>query len=224
VQQTITTSTGGFTVSRNFDNGVTIQFFGNQLGNFWTLDFAAVGNAQLEVGLYEGATRFPFQAANEPGLSVSGDGRGCNTLTGRFEVIEVTYGLTGEVESFAADFEQHCEGLPPALIGSIRFNSDTAVASRCLSRVTSISALRAEVALLAATPSSRRLLTGTLQLAQDAIEKKAPRRARRWLGVFIWDAIELSALRTNDSRRITQKASDGLVCSAANVLGNISIP
>jgi hypothetical protein len=136
IPRTITTSNGAFTASRNFDNGVSIQFFGNQLGNFWFLDFAAQGDAQLGIGAYEGAARFPFQAVTQPGLSVSGDGRGCNTLTGRFEVLEVTYGPGGAVESFAADFEQHCEGFPPALLGSICFNSDTAVASHCLSRVT----------------------------------------------------------------------------------------
>ena len=49
----------------------------------------------------------------------------CNTLTGRFNVREVVYDTgTDEVLSFAADFEQHCEGAKPALRGSIRYNSD----------------------------------------------------------------------------------------------------
>jgi hypothetical protein len=78
-------------------------------------------------GVYEGAVRFPFQAAGQAGLSVYGDGRGCNTLTGRFEVLEATYGPTGDVISFAASFEQHCEGMAPALFGTILFNTNAPV-------------------------------------------------------------------------------------------------
>lgn len=50
----------------------------------------------LEVGfLYEDATRFPFQEDFEPGLSVSGDGRACNTLTGQFQVLQLDYDKDG---------------------------------------------------------------------------------------------------------------------------------
>src|SRR5439155_925091 len=73
--------------------------------------------------LFPGAVRWPFQAASAPGLSVYGDGRGCNTLTGRFLVLEGTYGADGGVQSFAADFEQHCEDGVPALFGSIRYRA-----------------------------------------------------------------------------------------------------
>lgn len=102
--------------------GVSIDFSGGALG-FWNLDFAAPMGATLALGTYESATRFPFQSSTVPGLSVSGAGRGCNTLTGRFTVLEATYGPTGDVLAFAADFEQHCEGGAPALFGAVRFNS-----------------------------------------------------------------------------------------------------
>ena len=121
ISQTFTPAEGDFDASRNFDNGVTVNFNGGAF-NLWTLDFAAPGDAALAVGAYENATRFPFQSPTDPGLDVSGQGRGCNMLTGRFEVLEIVYGPGGEVKRFAADFEQHCEGLPPALFGSIRFN------------------------------------------------------------------------------------------------------
>jgi len=42
-------------------------------------------------------------------------------------VHEVAYGPAGDVLSFAADFEQHCEGAAPALFGSIHFNSGAPV-------------------------------------------------------------------------------------------------
>ena len=76
------------------------------------------------MGTYSGAERYPFQSPTKPGLSVSGSGRGCNQLTGRFVVLELVLSPLGEVEHLAIDFEQHCEGGPAALIGSIRFHSD----------------------------------------------------------------------------------------------------
>jgi hypothetical protein len=130
IQQTMTPGDGTFSADRTFDNGVAISFLGFNPGNFWHLQFAAPGKATLVPGVYEGATRWPFQAPTDAGLSVSGDGRGCNTLTGRFEVLEAVYGAGGEVVSFAADFEQHCEGGEPALFGGVRFNSSIPLSTK----------------------------------------------------------------------------------------------
>jgi hypothetical protein len=127
VLQTYSEADGTFNAARNFDGGVTVAFATPDHSHRWSLDFAAADDLPLGPGVYEGAVRYPFQGPGQPGLSVSGDGRGCNTLTGRFEVLEVTYGPTGGVVSFAADFEQHCEGLTPALFGSVHFNSGAPV-------------------------------------------------------------------------------------------------
>ncbi len=126
---TLTQDDVDFSVSRNFDNGV--RFYLNNFNHalpteyiWWNLDFAAPDSVPLEVGTYENASRFPVQDYSVPGLSHSGSGRGCSTLTGRFEVQEITYVEDNEaVLSFAADYEQHCEGAKPALRGAIRFNS-----------------------------------------------------------------------------------------------------
>jgi hypothetical protein len=126
-QFTFTPADGTITPSRNFDNGVSVSFSGAQ---FWSLDFAQPAGATLQPGMYEGATRFPFQSPTQPGLSVSGAGRGCNTLTGRFVVLEAVFGAGGAVQQFAADYEQHCEGGAPALFGSVRINSDVPLAPR----------------------------------------------------------------------------------------------
>src|SRR2546428_10434073 len=80
----ITSADGTFTASRNFDNGVNVDFSGNTPGDFWSVDFAAPTNATLVPGAYEGATRWPFQAAGAPGLSVYGDRRGRHRPSGRF--------------------------------------------------------------------------------------------------------------------------------------------
>ena len=121
-----TPADGTFNATTNFDSGVSVSLFGPV--HFWFLDFAAAGDVPLTVGTYTGATRFPFQAFSEPGLSVDGDGRGCNTLTGSFTVLEVVYGSNGSVSSFDATFEQHCEGATPALRGEVRFNAHPVVA------------------------------------------------------------------------------------------------
>jgi hypothetical protein len=116
----LTTASGTFTAQKNFDNGVTVSYSGS---DSWSFGFAAPGDALLAPGVYYGATRWPFQSPTRPGLTVSGAGRGCNTLTGRFYVHEVVYGAGTTITSFAADFEQHCEGGPAALFGAVRFNS-----------------------------------------------------------------------------------------------------
>ena len=111
---------GTFTAQRNFDDGVSLGFAGSE---DWNVDFAAPGPVDLQTLLYSGATRFPFQSAVVPGLSVSGDGRGCNELAGAFQVHEIVYGAGTDIDSFAADFVQYCDGSPRKLIGSIRFNA-----------------------------------------------------------------------------------------------------
>ncbi len=65
--------------------------------SFWSLHLAAPAGTKLVPGVYEGATRWPFQAPPTPGLDFSGDGRGCNTSTGRFEVLEAVYAPLGYV-------------------------------------------------------------------------------------------------------------------------------
>lgn len=125
-----------FIVSSNYgsyNRGVYIRmynYYRTSSSNWvsWSAHFAAPYRNLLTVGTYENATRFPFQAYDEPGLSFSGEGRGCNRLTGRFEIKEIIYDtISGSVTNFAADFEQHCEGHEPALYGYIRYNSDVPI-------------------------------------------------------------------------------------------------
>ena len=117
---------GTFTAHQNAGTSVSIAFNTPTFSHFWYVDFAAANGAALTVGTYTGALRFPFQG-NQPGLSVAGDGRGCNTLTGSFEVLEAVYGPADQVISFRATFEQHCEGFSPALRGEIRYNATVPV-------------------------------------------------------------------------------------------------
>lgn len=118
---------GTFTALVNTSNGISISFRTPGFEHFWDLDFAAPAGALLRPGTYVNATRYPFQAAGAPGLSVTGDGRGCNMLTGSFTVSQVVYGPGNTVAAFDATFEQHCEGLAPALRGQIRYNANVAL-------------------------------------------------------------------------------------------------
>jgi len=102
----------------NFQNGASFNITSGS--EWWYLNFAGPNNEPLHMGSYKGATRFPFNSTG-PGLDVSGNGRGCNMLTGQFDVMQVEYGPDGVPTTFWATFEQHCEGAVPALRGEICF-------------------------------------------------------------------------------------------------------
>jgi hypothetical protein len=92
--------------------------------DWWDATLKVASGDVLTAGTtYTGATRAPF-SGNGVGLEVSGSGRGCNTLTGSFTVIEAVFrDGTGPLQRFAATFEQHCEGGTPALHGWIAWRA-----------------------------------------------------------------------------------------------------
>jgi hypothetical protein len=87
-------------------------------GDWWYLDFDAPGTAPLVAGTYDNATRYPFNGAGA-GLSLYGNGHGCNTLTGTFTILNAMFGPNGYVQTFDATFEQHCEGWEAAARGEV---------------------------------------------------------------------------------------------------------
>lgn len=121
---------GGFTARYGVTNGtwratliqggrgVRVRYDGGA-ATWWTAEFVVPQGQTLRVGTYEGATRYPFQAANEPGLSFSGSGRGCNTLTGRFVIHDLAIDHEGALHRFHATFRQHCEGGAAYLDGEV---------------------------------------------------------------------------------------------------------
>jgi hypothetical protein len=83
------------------------------------------GLETLTPGTWEGVTRFPFHDPTVGGLDWSGEGRGCNTLTGSFAVERATY-TNGTLTAIDLRFEQRCEGGTPVLSGEIHWDaSDT---------------------------------------------------------------------------------------------------
>ncbi|HEX8904376.1 MAG TPA: hypothetical protein VF771_06010, partial [Longimicrobiaceae bacterium] len=90
----------------------------------WAGNFQAMSTlAQLEPGYYGNLTRWPFHNPAKGGLDWSGQGRGCNTLTGWFAVDNVTW-VGGTLTAIDIRFEQHCEGATAALHGAIHWRAD----------------------------------------------------------------------------------------------------
>lgn len=106
--------------SRNFDGGVSASISGD---TWWNLDTASPTGTSFGPGAYLHAQRFPFQDATSPGLDFSGDGRGCNTLTGNFIVYQSKFDNLGNPTKLDITFKQHCEGAAPAAYGELLLNA-----------------------------------------------------------------------------------------------------
>lgn len=104
-------------------NGGEVSFAvsGGNLGQDFTLEFAAPPNESLAPGTYRNAQRASFREAGRPGIDISGDGRGCNEVTGSFVVKRIETDSSGAVTSAWIVYEQHCEGGIAALTGEVRY-------------------------------------------------------------------------------------------------------
>lgn len=117
-------SEASFSATHNVYNGVSLNINTGDPHFIWLLDFNAPNRAPLAVGTYLDAIRYPSYPPSLPGLNFSYDGRGDNTLTGYFDILEIQYGSGNSIVSFAADFVQYDEGNTDWWNqGSIRFNS-----------------------------------------------------------------------------------------------------
>jgi len=105
------------------ENLITLSLQNEANGDDWNADFKAPAGEPLVPGLYAPATRYPFQLATVAGLSITGNGRGCNQLNGRFSVEELERHPAKGLVRLSVTFEQHCEGGASALRGVINFNA-----------------------------------------------------------------------------------------------------
>jgi hypothetical protein len=110
------------TVTSN-GSGIHLSIDGDER---WFADFQ-LPTASIHPGTYTGLTRYPFHDPAKGGLDWSGEGRGCNNLTGSVKVDSIRY-MIGGVAMLEMSFEQHCEGAAPALRGQIHYRSDDAAA------------------------------------------------------------------------------------------------
>ena len=85
----------------------------------WRLQFSEPDPGTAVVtGAWDDVGRHPF---TNPGLSFTGEGRGCNQLLGRFVVDEVSYGM-GMMLTLTVRFEQRCEITGSPLRGYVRYD------------------------------------------------------------------------------------------------------
>ena len=115
---------GATTLFRSFEQyggGIRVDVSGER--DDWTIVLLPPAGTVLTEGIYLDAQRAPFADPGHPGLDVYGDGRGCNTLTGSFEILAIRFGDAGRVKRLHATFEQHCDGTTPALRGELRFHA-----------------------------------------------------------------------------------------------------
>jgi VCBS repeat-containing protein len=163
-----TPADGTFSAQQNSAQGVSLAFNTPSYEHWWYLDFAAPNSQPLTVGTYAGAVRFPFQEADQPGLSVYGDGRGCNTLTGTFQVLEIAYGAANDIIAFNATFEQHCEGGSAALRGEIRYNANVTVNVTAPTHLTAIEGQNQTFTVSATDSQSRHVALTAMGLPSGA--------------------------------------------------------
>ena len=92
-------------------------------GDWWYGDFSAgQGDILARGSTYRHAARDPFRGSS-PGLEISGNGRGCNTLDGSFTVTDARFDASGALHNFGVNFEQHCEHSQAALHGTFEFRA-----------------------------------------------------------------------------------------------------
>lgn len=133
-QQRLFTPALGSVSAKENRGGVTVGVSGGTAGDSYSMEFDAAPGKALVPGVYDRAQRAPFREAGRPGIDIDGDGRGCNTIDGRFEVKDFLRGSRGAVRRLWIVYEQHCEGGRPALFGEVRINEHSAAAAPTIVR------------------------------------------------------------------------------------------
>jgi parallel beta-helix repeat protein len=121
-QLNISTNPMDFSVSGTIET-IHVGAFG------YDLYFTGPGGGAMDVEDFTNAVRWPFMGPNDPGLSVYGNGRGCNTVCGQFQIFELHVDDAGNVDRLWLTFTQICECSMAPLTGEIRFNSQLAPAA-----------------------------------------------------------------------------------------------
>jgi hypothetical protein len=90
-------------------------------GLWWDVELSSQQlGTPLAVGTYTNAQRAAFATAGHPGLDVSGDGRGCNTVAGDFQIHDIVWDTAG-LRKLNASFHQRCEAGTSVLRGMVSY-------------------------------------------------------------------------------------------------------
>jgi hypothetical protein len=80
----------------------------------------------LQPGTYLNAERASFANSGRPGLDVTQDGAGCNTIAGSFVISEVRLSPSNEILFLDMTFEQRCDNSPGLLRGRFAYDASGA--------------------------------------------------------------------------------------------------
>ncbi len=100
---------------------ISVGVSGGNLGDAYHMEFTPPPGRLFVEGVYERAQRSPFREAGRPGIDIGGDGRGCNTIEGRFEIKQLGLTADGKVDRLWLVYQQNCEGGLAALFGEVRY-------------------------------------------------------------------------------------------------------
>lgn len=98
---------------------------GGDNGDWWDADFDAPDGDILATGItFRHVARYPFNGGG-PGMDISGNGRGCDELTGRFTVNLLTFSADTSLKAADISFVQFCDGSTSALRGHLQYRVPT---------------------------------------------------------------------------------------------------
>lgn len=90
----------------------------------WNIEMQAPAGDQLTPGVFRNAERAPGPTGRAPGLTVSGDGRGCNIVYGQYTINQISTDSTGAITLLDASYVQRCEAPDaPALRGTVKYKA-----------------------------------------------------------------------------------------------------
>jgi hypothetical protein len=116
---TVNDTNGAFTSTGNSSDQISVT------GGGYSLKFRVPSGQTLAVGEYEATEIYQSDVTSRTAMYVYAQNYNwyCNTVTGRFRILELTRDAQGAIVSLALNFQQHCNNSYSAVMGQLRFNS-----------------------------------------------------------------------------------------------------
>ena len=115
---------GTFTNQGSTDNYLNFEVIPTlpSQGGWWRFEFSSRYVGPLREQVYRGAQRYPFEDTGRPGIDISGNGNGCNTILGDFQIHKLVWQGSTPRE-VVVTFDQHCEGGITSLRGCLHYTA-----------------------------------------------------------------------------------------------------
>jgi hypothetical protein len=105
-----------------------VQFSASNGSDGFQGEFAAPNGETLTTGSsWSNVTRYPFGNGG-PGMDLTYDSWGCNTISGQFQVVSATYDSNGQMTSFDARFQLRCDNSTGVISGEFEWRAGDDVA------------------------------------------------------------------------------------------------